>query len=172
MDDMFGDSWGFTPSSKMEDSERFKNCETIFIECIDCENKIPFNGVSLMVDVVSNGLTCSCGSNYFGRKSELECFCLLSNKITQNLRNNIKKYYDCWLICDDRMCGNRTKQQSVRGAVCVAENCHGQMIQEYTEKDLHTQLIYIETLVDIPRYEQKKKSANMTAIQNNEPQSK
>lgn len=91
---------------------------------------------------------------------QLDCFCYLSNKITLLSRQCISKYYACWLVCDDRTCGRRTTQQSVRGAVCTAEHCQGRMIQEYSEKDLHTQMKYLESLVDVPRYLSRKKNGN------------
>lgn len=166
IDDLLsGDTdWGFTPSSKMDDAERFKDCAPIMIQCRSCLNTSQFKGVTGIQSVGDNGLSCGeCGSNYFGRNLERDCYCLLSNQITLSIRTGLKKYYDCWMVCDDRMCGRRTMQQSVRGTVCTAENCHGRMLQEYSEKDLHTQLIYIESLVDVPRCVLRKKAAKVAA---------
>ena len=46
-------------------------------------------------------------------------------------------------------------QQSLRGLACT-DDCHGRMVQEYTEASLHTQLKYLEALFDVPRVLTKK----------------
>jgi hypothetical protein len=102
------------------------------------------------------GLSCSsCGALYYGRKNAADCYCYLSNRVTLLARECLKKYYDCWLVCDDHSCGNRTMQQSVKGFACTAD-CHGRMVQEYNELMLHTQLKYLESLFDVPRLRTKK----------------
>jgi hypothetical protein len=60
--------------------------------------------------------------------------------VTLTVRAHLKRYYDCWLICDDAACGRRTRQQSLLATVCLARGCHGHVQMEYGEKALHTQL--------------------------------
>lgn len=67
----------------------------------------------------------------------------------------MKRYFDCWLVCDDHSCGRRTMQQSLRGLACT-EDCHGRMMQEFNETHLHDQLKYLESLFDVPRMQVKK----------------
>lgn len=40
----------------------------------------------------------------------------LSNRADLLVRECVKKYYDCWLVCDDRACNRRTMQQASAGA--------------------------------------------------------
>ena len=94
-------------------------------------------------------------------RSERACYCYLSNCVTLQVRACVQRYYDCWLVCDDHSCGRRTKQQSVRGYQCT-NNCHGRMVQEYDEAQLHAQLKYLQALFDVPRL-QAKKGLNETA---------
>lgn len=96
-----------------------------------------------------------------------DCYCYLSNRVTLLLRESLKRYYDSWLICDDHSCGRRTMQQSVRGFQCT-EDCHGRMIPEYNELQLHTQLQYVESLFDVPRMVSRKQLqvTNNTAVSN------
>jgi hypothetical protein len=54
------------------------------------------------------------------------------------------------LCCDDTTCKRRTMQQSALGSACT-ENCHGRMVQDYNEEELHTQLKYLESLFDVDR---------------------
>ena len=87
---------------------------------------------------------------YFGRTGPANCYSYLSNRVTLLVRECVKKYYDCWLSCDDQSCRKHTMQQSVMGKRCT-EDCHGHMVQDYTDLDLHTQLKYLETLFDFHR---------------------
>ena len=83
------------------------------------------------------------------------CFFHLSNRLTMLMRECLRRYYDYWLVCDDHGCGRRTMQQSVRGLACTGD-CHGRMMEEYSAKDLYTQMKYLETLFDIPRMKSKR----------------
>ena len=101
-------------------------------------------------------LSCTnCGSMFYGKRTAQDCYCYLSNRVTLLVRECVKKYYDCWLVCDDHSCGRRTMQQSVRGLACT-EDCHGRMMQEYDETALHTQLKYLESLFDVSRFQSKR----------------
>ncbi len=53
----------------------------------------------------------------------------------------------------------RTMHQSAKGLMCT-ENCHGTMIQEYNDSELHNQIKYLETLFDLPRFVSKNKTMN------------
>ncbi len=91
-----------------------------------------------------------------------DCYSYLSNRVTLALRQFVKRYYDCWMICDDPTCSRRTMQQSVSGLNCT-EDCHGRMIQEYDESVLHNQLKYFESLFDQSRFLDKlMKTKNLT----------
>lgn len=56
----------------------------------------------------------------------------MHNQMTLVVRRCLQRYYACWMVCDDRVCGRRTMRQSVRGAACTAEHCHGRMIQVHS----------------------------------------
>ena len=84
---------------------------------------------------------------YYGLRSPSACYGYLSNATTLLVRDCVKKYYDCWLRCDDITCGRRTTQQSADGYGCI-DGCHGRMKQQYSDSDLHTQLKYLESLFD------------------------
>lgn len=160
-DDAQDDAWGFTPQCQLEDSERFKGCVPLVVVCSSCNKECSVRSV---MDLQEGGtlLNCSqCGSLYFGRNSASDVFCYLSNRITLLVRDCVRKYYDCWLICDDPSCGQRTMQQSV---VCTADNCHGRTKQEFDELALHTQLKYLESLFDVKRYQARKSVDDKTLL--------
>jgi len=144
----------------MEDAERFKSCIKLTCVCSSCGADEPFAGAlgdttsaskaTAKVNAAStSGLNCpSCGAMYLGRSGPADCYSYLSNRVTLLVRECVKKYYDCWLTCDDSSCKRHTMQQSVLGYACT-EDCHGRMALDYTEQELHTQLKYLESLFDL-----------------------
>ena len=148
-DDELQMDWGFVPRSMMEDSERFRDAVKLKVACKSCSMITDFPGVYSTQK--SSGLACSaCGSMYYGMMGPAPCYGYLSNSTTLLVRQCVKKYYDCWLRCDDLTCGRRTTQQSVNGYGCVGD-CHGRMKQEYDDSALHTQLKYLESLFDVDK---------------------
>jgi DNA polymerase alpha subunit A len=148
-DDFLDDDWGFIPKCQMDDSERFKDCVRLTCTCLSCRDSVDFSGV--FTETGSSGLVCtSCGAMYFGQRSASDCYAYLSNRITLLVRECGRKYYDCWLKCEDPTCNRRSMQQSVASRRCQG-NCHSNIIQEYNEATLHTQLKYIESLFDVNR---------------------
>lgn len=96
-----------------------------------------------------------CIISFFSHSNPSDCYCYLSNRITLQVRDFVRRYYECWLVCDESTCGRRTMQQSAKGFACSGD-CHGRMVQEYDELSLHTQLKYLESLFDVPRMQSKK----------------
>lgn len=84
------------------------------------------------------------------------CYALLSNRLTLAIRENVKRYYDCYLVCDDPSCAKRTMQISLKGLSCLERGCRGRLKQEYDEFALYNQLKYFEALFDVPHYVAKK----------------
>ena len=58
----------------------------------------------------------------------------------------------------------RTMQQSLRGLACT-DDCHGRMVQLYSDAALHTQLKYLEALFDTPRVEAKKNRNQLVQLE-------
>eukprot|EP01038_Epipyxis_sp_PR26KG_P011762 gene11762-15739_t len=164
-EDFLDDQWGFTPKCMMDDSERFKDCFKLKVTCSSCKQE---NEVRSIMDINSankSGLCCTnCGSLYYGLRNARDCYCYISNRITLLVRDCQKKYYDCWLRCDEHSCSNRTMQQPIKGNLRCSADCHGRMTQEYDESMLHTQLKYIESLFDVHRYQTKYKISNENGL--------
>ena len=155
MDDM-----GYTPRCKMDDTERFKDCLKLTCVCSSCRQEAPFAGAFSSTGV--SGLNCpGCGAMYLGRSGPADCYSYLSNRVTLLVRECVRRYYDCWLTCDDSSCRRHTMQQSVLGYACCSEDCHGRMSQDYSEQELHTQLKYLESLFDLVRACDKRSEATL-----------
>lgn len=151
-DDFQGEQWGFVPKCKMEDSDRFRECDKLTYSCLACKaSDQEFIG-TYNAATKDSGLQCStCGAMYMGRKDAADCYSYLCNRVTLQVRACLKRYYDGWMTCDDSSCRCRTMQQSLSGYSCPEEKCHGRMSADYSEEQLHTQLKYLESLFDIDR---------------------
>ncbi|GAB5035819.1 dna polymerase alpha catalytic [Nannochloropsis oceanica] len=181
------EAWGFTPMCKMEDSERFMGCDALKLRCTSCSQEADFAGVFYAAPAAAttedgssssgsagktavglhSGLLCpnpECQALYWGAPNAASCFARLFNRVTLTVRQHVKKYYDCWLLCDDSGCKRRTRQQSVLATACLARGCHGHMDMEYSEKQLHTQLKFLETLFDVKRAKSKKIAAGVVPV--------
>ena len=180
------EAWGFTPMCRMEDSERFAACEALKVRCSHCNQEADFPGVycealvavaaageskggvaSMASGGLRSGLLCpnmSCQALYWGAPNAASCFARLFNRVTLTVRLHVKKYYDCWLLCDDTGCNRRSRQQSVVATARLARGCHGHMGMEYSEKALHTQLKFLETLFDVRRAKAKKMEAGTVPL--------
>ena len=151
--------FGFTPRCKMDDAERFKGCVKLTYVCSSCREEHPFAGT--FTSAGASGLNCTaCGAMFLGRAGPADCYSYLSNRVTLLVRESVRRYYDCWLSCDDASCKRHTMQQSVTGYACT-EDCHGRMVQDYTEQELHTQLKYLESLFDLNRACEKRAEASL-----------
>ena len=136
--------------SQIPDSIRFKDATRLMLQCRFCKHAFVFEGLLHSVDDIKpEGIVCPAES----------CRRVFSNitvvaQLEHAIRLQTSKYYSAWLICDDELCGNRTRQMSVYGQRCLgpkgrATGCRGKMSYETTEKALYNQLLYFRSLWDV-----------------------
>ena len=84
----------------------------------------------------------------------------------------VKKYQLGWRICDDGSCKTRTNNSSVFGTRCLVSGCTGHLVEEFTDEQLYTQLVYLERMFDLnDKDDREKKTAyaeyedDMSALQ-------
>ncbi|RYH30977.1 hypothetical protein EON65_03720 [archaeon] len=155
-DDFVEDAWGYTPTCLLDDAERFKGVERLVVKCTTCLKESELDSI-MDVQQGADMLACKqCHAMYLGRDHPRDAYCYLSNRVNLLVRQCVKKYYDCWLKCDDSSCDLRTMQQSIRGVFCTMDGCSGRLRQEYDENMLHTQLKYLESLFDVKRFQSRK----------------
>ena len=68
------------------------------------------------------------------------------------IRHHIQKYYASWIICEDPGCTGRTRRLALafQRAFPVCTTCYkATMYREYTESQLYTQLLYLQTLFNL-----------------------
>jgi DNA polymerase alpha subunit A len=135
--------------SQIDDEVRFKDAARLVLGCRACKGSFAFEGLQGSIDICSpTGITCKCGHTL----SNISVMAQLEHQI----RQQTSKYYEGWLVCGDKACGNRTRQMSVCGHTCLgprglAQDCQGKMRYEYTEKMMHNQLLYFSSLWDVEK---------------------
>lgn len=76
------------------------------------------------------------------------------NKLRLDIRKQIQKYYNGWLICEDPGCDNRTRRVPVRflRGFPVCGLCErGVLYKEYTDTQLYKQLLFYSHIFDLER---------------------
>jgi DNA polymerase alpha subunit A len=135
--------------SQIDDEVRFKDTYRLTLRCRSCKALFAFEGISGSLDSCSaSGITCRCGQTL----PNISVMAQLEHQI----RQQTSKYYEAWLVCDDKACGNRTRQMSVYGNRCLGpkglgHGCRGKMRYEYTEKMMYNQLLYFSTIFDVEK---------------------
>ncbi|KAK5988868.1 DNA polymerase alpha catalytic subunit [Cladobotryum mycophilum] len=136
--------------SQIPDDVRFGDCQRLSIRCRKCKTSSSFEGLIHSHERVSaSGITCpGCGAI-------IPTLSVVA-QVEHAVRVQTTRYYEGWLICDDSQCGNRTRQMSVYGTVCLgpkglARDCAGKMRYEYTEKAIYNQLVYFASLWDVDK---------------------
>lgn len=145
--------------SQIPDHLRFKDCDPLGLLCLGCKQRFQYGRLASSPDTQSeeavptgvlthDGIACPRG----------ECRRVMPNlslvaQVESQIRAHTAQYYSGWLICDEAMCSNRTRQMSVYGHRCLgprglAHGCSGKMTFEYSEKALYNQLLFMQRLFD------------------------
>lgn len=132
--------------STIPDSERFRDMKDFPLKCLHCSCEFPFGGIqsSSQYLITFQGVKC-------GKCSSLFHPLMISSQLELFIRDEIARYYQCWLLCDD--CGIETRQVSVYGKRCIgsdgtAHSCKGVMKIKYTDKMMYNQLLYLNSIFD------------------------
>jgi DNA polymerase alpha subunit A len=51
-------------------------------------------------------------------------------QLENQIRCQIAKFYEAWLVCDDQSCSNRTRMIAMVGKRCLKPDCRGSMHPE------------------------------------------
>jgi len=104
---------------------------------------------------LTSGLQCTnpdCARpQFWGTGGHVEVMAHISNAVSMFVHRRTKEYYQGQVRCDDPSCElhtNTTRQLSVAGTVCLVRGCTGKVHPVVTERMLHNQLKYLDTLFD------------------------
>ncbi|KAG0614550.1 hypothetical protein M758_6G185500 [Ceratodon purpureus] len=164
------DSARLTSASMLEDDDRYKLCEPLELVCAQCYKKYAFAGISeiLAARATSNetpSTSAACPDplmctecNRSGGLNRMSP-AMLANQVKLRADEFIKRYYECWMMCDDEMCGHITRNITLqrvgdaeKGTVCpLYPRCTGRLHRQYTEAHLYNQLTQFYRLLDASR---------------------
>ena len=160
----------YVPASALKDEERFKDCDSLTVECAKCWKSQPFsgcfmsmsseafdntttNGGKTMSGIQFRGFTCAhCQAPHLGESNRVSCFGRINAAISEHVRGHTKNHYKCMLTCDDLTCSYSTRSAGCmqgQGNVCPITGCRGILRQSYTTQQLYTQLKYLDSLFSI-----------------------
>jgi DNA polymerase alpha subunit A len=153
----------YTPASCLSDEERFKDVEKLQLKCLECGVESEFPGVfhaskdpETGSRTLTSGLQCvnpDCRRpQFWGTGSHVQVMAYISNAVSMYVHRHQKEYYLGRVRCDDPSCElhtNTSRQLSVAGTVCLVRGCTGTVQPVFTERMLHNQLKYLDTLFDV-----------------------
>jgi len=150
----------FTPTSRLPDAERFKNVEKFSLTCKSCQvsNEIP--GAFVIASKnnnddgnITSGYRCTnpeCTQpDHWGYETHFDLLSLISNKVDVTIRRYVAKHGTRESVCEDSSCFLKSRQQSVKGDLCLARGCQGSMKAVYQARNLDTQVKYLRSLFDM-----------------------
>ncbi|KAI0911574.1 hypothetical protein F4823DRAFT_560852 [Ustulina deusta] len=151
--------------SQISDEVRFRDCARLSLRCRKCKVSSPFDGLlpathnaeaTQAITVTAQGVSCPSCSSIIPNLS-------IVAQLEHAVRAQTSRYYEGWLVCNDELCGNRTRQLSVYGTRCMgpkglATGCLGRMRYEYSERDIYNQLVYFASLWDVDKARAKAQS--------------
>lgn len=75
----------------------------------------------------------------------------LQTQLEVQIRKHVARYYEGWLICDDSVCGYRTRMMRVYGRKCLRPECRGTMSYEVSASSFIPS-IFLTTLWSMTTY--------------------
>lgn len=157
----------FPLESQIPDHIRFKDCSPFLLLCPTCRTRFSFSGLIPLASpssstcpeatISASGLSCP---NISCSRPSLP-FLSLTSQLESTLRSSISTYYSSWVKCDEPTCTcPRTRSISVYGHRCLgpkllAHGCQGRVDFETGAKSIYNQLLYLYSLFDMKRCEDK-----------------
>lgn len=128
--------------SQLSDKERFKDAAPFTVRCRGCQGQLSFAPIHESDTIVTpQGVICpSCQKTILPGSLVIQ--------LEGQIRSWIAKYYEGYMVCDDPVCGNRTRSMSVYGRRCLYPGCRGAVHFEYSDMELFNQLRYFSYLFD------------------------
>jgi len=141
---------------------KFTECKPLNVRCAQCKSSHPFRG--LLGQGAKSG-TIAVGGEWLGARALSCAGCStqytttqLQNALTAATRQELTSYYTAKLQCDEPSCKEVSKGLSTHVArdeagmplfpACTVPRCRGRMLKTYSDKDLHTQLLFFKSLFD------------------------
>jgi DNA polymerase alpha subunit A len=143
---------------------KFAQSKPLRVKCAECNATHSFRGILGQGDVGSTG-TLGAGGEWLGAKALRCAGCSatydktrLQNALSLAVRKEVTAYYTASLQCDEPSCCESSHGLSTHIArdeagmplfpACTVPRCKGRMMKTYTDKALHTQLLFFKSLFD------------------------
>jgi len=166
---------GLVPRALLPPDERFKGADPLLVRCLRCGTEGAFGGALVAVPgtmpgappVLRSGLFCSragCPGVWGSREAPQPAKALgaaaevaaaearLSNALALATRRAAAAYQAGWMVCEDPLCGTRTRAQggAKHGYACPRAGCKNILRLERESAQVHVQLEYFAHLFNLP----------------------
>ncbi|KAJ7319534.1 hypothetical protein JRQ81_019045 [Phrynocephalus forsythii] len=136
---------------QLTDEEKYKDCEKFKFVCPKCGTENIYDSVFHGLDQMITPSLTECSKKEC-KESLLIYLTQICNKLILDIRSCIKKYYTCWLRCEEQTCQYRTRRLPLRfsrsGPLCPI--CKKAIVKrEYSDKALFTQLCFYRYIFDM-----------------------
>ena len=138
-------------TTKVKDEDRFRQCTKFEVTC-NCGEVIVLDGITRGSGKDLQLALQTCPNLSCQRRPLAEKFVMIKNKLVLAIRHHVQKYYASWIICEDPGCSGRTRRLALafQRAFPICTTCYkATMYREYTESQLYTQLLYLQTLFNL-----------------------
>ncbi|XP_072850377.2 DNA polymerase alpha catalytic subunit isoform X4 [Pogona vitticeps] len=136
---------------QLTDEEKYKDCERFKFACPKCGTENIYDSVFHGSGLIMTFSLKKCSKKECD-ESPLDYEMQINNKLILDIRGYIKKYYTCWLRCEEQTCQYRTRRLPLRfsrnGPLCPI--CKKAIVKrEYSDKALFTQLCFYRYIFDM-----------------------
>ena len=143
----------FAPlDSQVPSVVRYAHCAPLAVRCRACGASVEIEALAKLREEPAQSLERErgfvCTNAACGKPLGLASMVV---QLESAVRAYIARYYHASSVCTESACGARTNQTGVYSGRCLVPGCRGRTKQEYSDKDLYTQLCYLDYLFDAER---------------------
>ncbi|XP_035899840.1 DNA polymerase alpha catalytic subunit [Anopheles stephensi] len=157
-------------------TERYRLCHRFEFTCVACKTKNPVaSGFRPSAGGRQRSVFERCANEETGgggggcSVQPVQYLPAIVNELTLAIREDIRRFYQRWMVCDNPICSGNTRLYSHVAAknipYCLL--CRkGLLVLQYSETDLYNQLCYYQYMFDLEQYSAKLTKALSPDIRN------
>ncbi|XP_055704301.1 DNA polymerase alpha catalytic subunit isoform X2 [Phlebotomus papatasi] len=140
-------------------AQKYHFCEKFSFKCVSCHQENPMAAAVKRVDANLVPVLAAC-VNPDCKIPPYEYLAGIQNQLIMKLRTFLDRFYENWMVCDDNVCSHNTRiithvlSSNDRPVCCACGN--GNLVRQYSETDLYTQIRYFQYIFDLTQPQYKK----------------
>ncbi|XP_059612246.1 DNA polymerase alpha catalytic subunit [Phlebotomus argentipes] len=139
-------------------AQKYHFCEKFTFKCVSCHHENPMAAAVRRVESNLVPVLAAC-VNPACKIPPCEYLPGVQNQLLMQLRKFLDRFYENWMVCDDNACSHNTRiithVLSNDRPTCFACG-RGNLVRQYSETDLYTQIRYFQYIFDLSQPQYKK----------------